>query len=81
MDKVFENVGISLHELEKRVAKASLEIKRIEAEISSTEKKISDVERSFSQIAHRCKIEWFRPRWLGDRIADSLENELKYWLS
>jgi hypothetical protein len=56
-----------------RIQEINREIKRMEVEFNA-------VEKTFNEIAGRCKIEWFRNKWMKGKVVN-LESEIKYWLS
>lgn len=58
--------------LKKRIAETKREINRVEAETARTT-------ATFNQIAERCQIEWFRPKWIKRPNANNL-HEINYWL-
>lgn len=61
-----------IEHLRKRIAETNREINRVEAETARTK-------ATFNQIAERCKIEWFRPKWIKRPNANHL-HEINYWL-
>lgn len=54
-------------------------IKELRKRIAETKREIERTTATFNKIAERCKLEWFRPKWIERPGANHLQ-EISYWL-
>jgi len=87
VEGIIQRIGVDINDLKGKIRKCGIQSERIRAiieryedEISRNRNKCLVMEKTFSQLAERCKIEWYRNKWMTAPIQNKLQ-ELKYWTS
>lgn len=80
------SVAIAIKETENRISKSKLanekldyRIGKLESEIETIKSRLTERRNTFSKIAEKSKIEWFRNQWMINK-PQNLIQEIKYWL-